>query len=304
MLQRRTHRDLVWIDVESPTTHDIRPLAEEYGIHPLVADELLGPSLKPKVDYHGTLIYCVLHFPALKHSHRESTDQEIDFVIGKNFLITAHYDTIDPLLKFSKVFEVNSTLNHDTLGEHAGYIFYYLVKKLYRSLHNELAIISGSLSKIEKETFRGRERDMVIELSKTARDILTMKRALSLHGDVLSSLRHAAKRMFGEEFDFYLRDIEDEYTKVIHSLRDLSESLHELRSTNDSLLTTKQNQIAQTLTVMAFMVLPTSLIATLFSMQVESIPFTGQPNGFWLVFGIIVTVILFIYLFFKRKEWI
>lgn len=304
MIQRRKHRGLIWIDVESPTVKEIRPLAEEYGIHPLVADELLGPSSKPKVDFHGNIIYCVLHFPALKHSHQKSTDQEIDFVIGKEFLITTHYDTIDSINKFSKVFEVNSTLNHDTLGEHAGYIFYYLLKKLYRSLHYELENINNSLLKIEKETFNGKERDMVIELSKTARDILSMKRSLSLHGDVLSSLRHTAKRMFGDEFDFYLRDVEDEYTKVSHSLRDLSEFLHELRSTNNSLLTTKQNQIAQTLTIMAFMVLPASLIAGLFSMQVGSIPFTGQPNSFWRVVGIIAIIILLIFLFFKRKKWL
>lgn len=304
MLQRRTHRDLVWVDIESPTAEDIRPLAKEYDIHPLVADELLVPSSKSKVDYHGNIIYCVLHFPALKHSHTHSNRQEIDFVIGKNFLITAHYDTIDPLHKFSKIFEVNATLDHDTMGEHAGYIFYYLIKKLYRSLHHELESIDYALLKIEKETFNGRERDMVRELSNTARDILTIKRSLSLHGDVLSSLRHAAKRIFDKEFDFYLEDIQSEYAKVNNSLKDLSEFLHELRSTNDSLLTTKQNKIAQTLTIMAFMVLPASLIAGLFSMQIGSIPFTDQPNSFWIIIGIISAVILSIFLFFKRSKWL
>lgn len=304
MIHRRTHRDLVWIDVESPTAKEIRPLAEEFGIHPLVADELLSPSLRPKVDYYGNLIYCILHFPALKHSHGDSNNQEIDFVVGKNFLITAHYDTIDPLHKFSKVFEVNATLDHDTIGEHAGYIFYYLTKKLYRSLHHELESINAALLKIERETFSGHERDMVIELSHTARDILTMKRSLALHGDVLTSLRRTSGRLFDDEFDFYLRDIEGEYIKVDHSLGDLFESLHELRSTNDSLLTTKQNETVKTLTVMAFVVLPASFIAALFSMQVESLPFGGEPNGFWIVLGIMTVVVLCIVLFFKRKGWL
>lgn len=304
MVHRRTYKDIVWIDLESPTVSEVRPLIETYNIHPLVADELIHPSLKPKVDFYGEHIYCILHFPALRHSHKGPPDQEIDFVIGKNFLITTHYDTIDPLHKFSKIFEVNSTLDKSTMGDHAGYIFYYMLKRLYRSMHHELERITTTLRSIEEAIFTGKERAMVIELSKIARDILTMKRTLALHQNVLASLHRPCTILFGVEYDFYLKDMESEYTKVGHALTSESEFLHELRSTNDSLLSTKQNEIAKTLTLIALMVLPSSLIAALFSMRAEHLPIIGAPYDFIMILGVMVAAGLTTFLIFKRKKWL
>ena len=124
MLSRYEHGGIVWIDLESPTAREVKDLAEQIQLDPLIAEELLLPSTRPRIEFYGHYIYMILHFPALQHSHRKSHEQEVDFVIGKNFLITTHYDTIDPLHKFSKVFEVNSVLDKSNLGDHAGYLFF------------------------------------------------------------------------------------------------------------------------------------------------------------------------------------
>src|SRR5210317_1659031 len=120
MLTRYKHRNLTWIDLESPTQEEVRNIMSEFSINPLAAEELLTPTLKPKVDQYDNFIYLILHFPAFKHSHSEGQNQEVDFIIGKDFLITTRYDTVDPIHKFSKVFEVNSILDRSDMGAHSG----------------------------------------------------------------------------------------------------------------------------------------------------------------------------------------
>lgn len=303
MINRHTYHDLTWIDLESPNAQEVRSLADEFNIHPLVADELLSKSAKSKVDFYGNTIYCILHFPAIKHTHRNEGSQEIDFVLGKKFLITTHYDTIDPLHKFSKIFEVNSITDRTNLGEHAGFLFYYMTKKLYGSMENELEVLRDRLERIEQNIFLGKERDMVIELSRVARDLLTIKRAFVLHGDVLESLRIASKKLYNEEFDLYLRDLIGEYTKIQNSLRSETESLEELRSTNDSLLTAKQNAVMKTLTIMAFIMLPCSFIAAVFSMRVN-LPLIGSAYDFWYVVALMIGASIMVFTFFRYKKWL
>ncbi|NBV77403.1 hypothetical protein EBR66_04530 [bacterium] len=89
--------------------------------------------MKPRAEFHGDYAYFVMHFPALRHTHK-TVEQEIDFVIGKNFIITTRYEMVDPLHKFSKVFEVNSILDKSNLGDHAGFVFFYMLKKCTRPL--------------------------------------------------------------------------------------------------------------------------------------------------------------------------
>jgi hypothetical protein len=109
MLTRYGQKNAVWIDLVAPTPAEVRGLMHEYGIDPLIAEELLVPSFKPKVERRGEVIYVILHFPVMRGMGQRS-EQEIDFVIGKDFLITTRYNTVDPLHAFAQAFEVNTVL--------------------------------------------------------------------------------------------------------------------------------------------------------------------------------------------------
>lgn len=304
MLTKYTYKDLVWVDAESPTSEEVRSLINDFHISALAAEELLLPSLKPKVDLYDNFIYLILHFPAIKHSYNGEPNQEVDFIIGHKFIITARYDTIDPMHKFSKIFEVNSILDKSSIGDHAGFIFYYMIKKLYRSLTHELDYIDASLSKIEDKIFRGKEVDVVRELSEISRKLLYFEKATNAHQEVLSSFEIAGAKFFGNDFSYNLHAISAEYYKVATEIKNLRQFLNELRETNNSLLTTKQNEVMKVFTIMAFITLPISLIANIFGMNTENIPIVGQAYDFWIVMGMIGLVIISMIIYFKRKGWI
>jgi len=304
MLSRYKHKKITWIDLESPTQEEVRTLMKEFDIHPLVANELLVPTVRPKVDLYYNLIYLILHFPAFEHRHGGSPEQEVDFIIGKNFVITTHYETIDPLHEFSRVFEVNSIIDKSHMGNHAGFLFYYIARELYKSLSEELQHIDDALNQIEEQIFEGKEKDMVEELSRVNRDLLNFKQAIRLHDEVLSSLEIAGTGFFGDKFTYYLRALAGEYHKIASQLEGNRETLLELRGTNDSLLTTKQNETMKILTIMAFVTFPLSLIAGIFGMNTQATPIIGAPGDFWIVLSIMGIGMFMMFLYFKYKKWL
>jgi len=305
MIKKYVYKKLTWIDLESPTANDVRELMSEYDIHGLVAEELLIPTLKPKVDVYPNNIYLILHFPSLKKNKvGDSINQEIDFVIGKDFIITSHFDSIDPLLNFSKIFEVNSILDRSNIGNHAGFIFYYMIKSMYRQLLEELEYIRSGLTDAEQRIFHGEEKKMVFRISEINRDILTFREAINVHREVLNSFEIAGKQFFGDDFAYYLRDIVGEYYKVQNEVQNAKDFLQELRTTNDSLLTTKQNEVMKTFTVLAFIFLPMSFIGQLFGMSIKYTPLQSDPNAFWEILLIMVAAGVIIYGVFKHKRWL
>jgi len=304
MVSRHTYKKLTWIDLESPSKEEVRSIMKEFGIHPIVATELLSPTARPKVDLYDKFIYLILHFPAFAHTHGDSREREVDFIVGKNFLITTHYETIDPLHEFSRIFEVNSLIDKSHIGDHAGFLLYYIAKELYRSLGEELRLAGESLERVEESIFEGREREMVEEISLLNRRLLNFKQAIRLHGDILSSLEVAGESFFGHRFAYYLRALSGEYQKVANELEGDRETLLELRETNDSLLTTKQNEIMKVLTIMAFVTFPLSLIAGIFGMNTTYLPIIGAPGDFWIVMGIMLGSVVAMFAYFKKKQWI
>jgi magnesium transporter len=95
-----------------------------------------------------------------------------------------------------------------------------------------------------------------------------------------------------------------EYLKVEEMLQDQKEILVDLRSTNDSLLSTKTNEIMKLLTATTFLMLPATLIGALFGMNTVGTPLIGHAYDFYIVVGIMFVIAFSTFLYFKHKRWI
>lgn len=303
MLTRYQERDLAWIDMVAPTPAEVRALMAEFSIAPHIAQELLSASYKSKVERQGDMAYVILHFPTLRGGLNRRPEQEVDFIIGKKFLITTRYETIDPLHAFARAFEVGSILGR-THTMHGGHLFVSMVGNLYRSLSEECDLVRTRLEEIEGHIFRGDERQMVFAISHVARALYDFSRALAPHREMLASLEPAGMRLWGQEFSYYLRELEGARARLEHETQSLRDSLGELRQTNDSLLNTKQNEIMKTLTVLAFVFLPLSFIASLFGMNTVSDPIIGSGHDFWVIAGGMLVIAAGCFVYFRRKGWL
>lgn len=283
---------------------DIQKVMKDYSIPQLVADELARPTLRPKVDVYPNLIYLILHFPVFDQKTQGSDGREVDFIIGKNFLITSHYETIDPLHEFSKMFEVNSILDKSNIGEHAGFLVFYILRQLYDFSLRQLDHIREKIESIEDNIFIGNEKQMVKTISFVNRDLINFRQAIRPHKEILTSFEIAGTNFFGASFAYHLADMVGEYFKVANQLEIHKDTLTELRETNDSLLSTKSNETMKFLTIMAFVTFPLSLITSIFGMQTKYLPIVGLTGDFWIIIGIMATATIIMFAFFKKKGWV
>jgi magnesium transporter len=303
MINRYSYKETVWVDIIDPTTDEIKKVEEEFNIAPSTIHELVSPSFKSRVDTHKDYIYLILHFPVFKHSHGDETKQEVDFIIGKNFLITARYASIDAMDKFAKIAEVNSILDRKGRQGTTGAIFFGIIEEIYRGLFHELEHIENKLLEAEEGIFDHREKEMVFALSEISRSLLNFKKSTDFHKEVLESLDFFGKKMFDENFSNQVHKILDEYSKVNRGVRNNMEFVSELRETNNSLLSTKENEIMKTLTIMAFVTFPLSLMAAVFSMGTKFTPIIGHPNDFWIILSFMIGATFMFFGFFKYKRW-
>jgi len=303
MINRYTHNGSVWVDIVSPTKEEVLRISDEFDIAQSVIHELISPSFKSRVDMHKEYIYMILHFPVFKHAQGEDTRQEVDFIIGKNFLITARYESIEAMERFAKVVEVNSILDRGFAEDCTGVMFFGIIKEIYQALFYELEHIEGWLNKIEQGIFSGKEKEMVIGLSQVSRKLINFRKATDFHSEILTSLDHFGGKLFGEHFSYHAQKVLDEYRKVANGLHSNMEFVNELRETNNSLLSTKQNEIMKTLTIMAFVTYPLTLISSVFGMNTASSPIIGVENDFWYVIAIMISAGLGLFAYFKHRKW-
>ena len=304
MIKKNTNKSITWVDVVNPTTEDMRSLMEEFNLVPSVARELQLPTYKQKISFYDDYLYMVMHFPAFRHSHKGGEDQEIDFIVGKKFIITTRYEHIDALEKFSKDFEVNNILDKGIMEDNAGYVLYYIIKELYKSMSDEIDSVKDSLKIIEDKIFKGEEKEMVTEISKTNHKLININRTILSHKEVLESLEKTGEKLFGSNFVENFSKILNEYYRIESNLKSDIELLSGIRGTNDSLLSSKQNGTMKILTIITFLALPFSIITGFFQMNTTSTPLVGANYDWQIVVITEVTVVVLLFIFVKIKKWL
>jgi len=305
MIKKYINKSITWIDAEDPTTEEIRTLMDEYNINTDIARELQLPTYKEKIVMYKDYLYLVLHFPALRHTHKNNTtEQEIDFIVGKNFIITTRYESIDALERFAKNFELNSILKKGLMEDNAGYVLYYMIKELYRAMSDEVDSINDTLKQVEKNIFKGKEKDMVTEVSKANRDLINFNHTILTHREVLISLKEAGSKLFDKGFVENLLKIINEYHRIEKVLINNIDFLRELRNTNDSLLSSKQNETMKLLTVITFIALPFSIITGFFQMNAVNTPLIGHPNDWQIIVTTELIMVTIFFIFAKLRRWI
>ncbi len=303
MIKKQNYKAITWVDSENPTKDEARQMMEEFNLSPEVAQDILLPTFKDKISPFKDYIYLVLHFPAFKHTHNKSHRQEIDFVIGKHFIITNRYESIDAMEKYAKIFEVNSILDKDKAEIGPGELFLAMLRTVYQSMSDELDSINYLLREAEKNIFAGKEKDMVFELSRIGREIINFNHITATHGSILETLREESEKILGKTFALELSQVINEYYKISKVLENVTEVLRELRETNNSLLSTKQNEIMKTLTIFTFFALPFTIITGFFQMNTKYTPIVNEDSGWAVIIGIEIIVMIIVFMIAKRKKW-
>ncbi len=303
MISKYTKNSVTWIDISSPSVEEVQSLKEEFLFSEKVIDEILTPTLRAQTSVYDDYIFAVMHFPTLEGVKKGSRRAEVDFILGKHFLITIHYENIESMSGFGAILDRFLSQSPIEL-RNPGHLFSLFAEELYKTSNKDLDKIDKTLDEIEKNIFDGKERKMVNVLSESMHKLIDYDHAIRFHDHVFGDIKRFGIKLFGQSF---AEDI-DQLVEILRSLserqRFLREAVDEFKSTNDTLLQHKTTDAMKTLTMMSFVIFPLSLIAGIFGMNVTNMPIVEGPNSFWVILTFMLAVSVCMFMFFKWKKWL
>ncbi len=304
MITRHERNGLTWIDLESPTREELRAVVDEFHIDPQIEEEIITPTPYPLFVPTDDYSYVVLHF-STSDVTGGARNQEIDIIAGKNFIITTRYEVVGSILTLHKAFEAEELLGLPASGG-AEALIERLLRHLYGALGEETERLARVLERIEADIFSGKERRTVRAISEAGRVLLRFETTLSRHAeplaDFLSSLK--ATGFYGKKFERVATRIEAERAHVAALVSSYRAVATELRSTNDSLLSSSQNEAMKTFTAIALFTFPLTLIAATFTVPAKHAPLVGMDGDFWYIVSLMVLVDLMLFVYLKFKKWL
>jgi len=168
--------------------------------------------------------------------------------------------------------------------------------------------IGNKLDALEDEIFEGRSEDLVRDISNAKQEIINFRKVIRPQRAVLSDLERVKKRFLtppeeGEELEIYFDDISDAHERIWDMLENYKEVVVALEESNESYISHRVNEILRVLTAISVIVLPLTLIASIWGMNV-AVPGQGDSDDFFAVVAGMAVILIAMLAFFRRRGWL
>ena len=298
-----------WLDIANFGQAEKDYLAQNFNFNELDLADCLSPTQRPKIEKYPGYTFLILLFPVYNRQNRQIYPSEVDFFIGKNYLITVHRNDLPPIIDLFNGCRVNEEKRKKYLADDPSALLHQIIKRFYRYCFPMLDHISLGTSRVKKNIFQGKERQMVTEILLIRQNIADFRKIMQVHKNTLHKLM-GKKNGCGENnllsqkilphFDILVDMVKD----IWDNLESFREAIETLQQTNESLISNKLNDIMKLLTIISTILLPITLIASVFGMNARHMPFIGQRYDFWVIIGIGVAVVSIMIVYFRKKRLI
>ena len=296
---------LTWVNVVSPDVETAQELAERFGWHPLDVEDIVSKRQRPKVDDYEDegYLFAVLHFPIYDKQVQRLNAAELDLFIGHDYVVTIPNGALHPVTRlFSRCTE-DEHFREQLFARGSGRLLYEILDDLFDYCFPILDKIAHKLDGIEDDMFEGRSQEVVRDISNVKQEIISYRKIIKPERSTLRVLERRVEGFLPEELELYFDDIVDAAERIWDLLDNYKEVVDGLESTNESVLTHRQNDVLRLLTVFTVIVLPLTMVTGIFGMNV-SFPGEGTREAFWVIIAVLFAVLVGMVGFFRWRRWL
>jgi magnesium transporter len=302
-----TAEGLRWVNIESPTPLECAWLEEQFGFHALDLEDVLSRNQRPKIDEYPEYLFIVLHFPVFDRSVGRLNTGELDIFVGPDYLVTIPNQPLQPVAYLFDRCRQKEEFREQHFSKGSGFLLYRIVDDSFDYCFPMLRKIGNKLDALENEIFSGKSEEVVRDISNVKQEIINFRKITRPQRPVLRDLERTKHRYMaaaeGEDLEIYFDDIVDAHERIWDMLENYKEVVEALEETNESVISHRVNDILRVLTVISVTLLPLTLVASIMGMNVR-VPGEGSISAFWIVVGVMVTMLVCLLALFRRRGWL
>lgn len=294
----------VWLGLHEPDARQMERVAAEFDIHPLIVEAAVAAHQRPKVGRYDDQLYMVVRSVTFRAEASEGDSREIistgevHILVGPQFIITIRHRAELPDL--SAAFQDNPGLAD--LGPAA--LAWRVVDHLVDGYRRIAGLLEEEVDDLEEEVFTPGSRFNVEQIYMYKREILEMRHSTDPLAPALRSLISDHRDILGRQLRSYFRDVLDHEMQVRDQIAGYDERLSALINASVAKITLQQNTDMRTISALVGMAAAPTLIAGIYGMNFTNMPELGWEYGYFTVLAVIVVIVVLLFRWFRRNNWL
>jgi len=301
-------KDTVWYDLVDPTPEEDRFVENVLQISVPTRAEMREIEYSSRFYQEGGASYMTAF---IVHSIEQPRPEgsTVTFILAGNSLVTVRYAQPKAIPMFmQRVAKGDATCNTGAA------IMIGLIETLIERKADLIELIQDRADKIAQNIFefgQGRrrgEKKLEVLLKNTGTQGDTVARAQEsatslervLHFFAIAATDRACDSRILQRITTAEKDI----ASLMENMRFLSTRMNFLLDATLGLISNEQNQIIKLFSVMAVMLMPPTLVASVYGMNFQHMPELAWMEGYPIALGMMFISALIPYLYFRHKRWL
>ena len=297
------HDGLRWINIERPGALDRAWLEEHFEFHPLDYEDVISRNQRPKIDEYENYLFIVLHFPVFDKNVGRLNAGELDMFVGPDYLITIPNVPLQPVEYLFESCRASEDLRAQLFSNGPGFLLYKVVDDSFDYCFPMLRKMGNKLDRLEEDIFEGGAEEVVRDISNAKQEIINFRKIIRPQRPVLRDLERTKQRYLAQDLEIYFDDIVDASERIWDMLENYKEVVEALEDTNESVITHRLNNVLRVLTSVSVILLPLTLIASIWGMNVR-VPGEQSIVAFWIIIAVMVGVLSGLVAYFRKRGWL
>ena len=293
---------VTWINIDGVHEVDvIEKIGKHFEIHPLVLEDIVNTTQRPKLEDFGQYIFIILKMLYYDEKDKDTKVEQVSLILGENFVISFQEregDIFEPIRE--RIREGKGRIRR--MG--ADYLAYALLDAVVDSYYLILEKLGEQLEDLEDRVVSNPQPDTSQEIHKLKREMIFLRRSVWPLREVINSLERGESPLIKKACRVFLRDVYDHTIQVIDTVETFRDMVSGMHDTYLSSISNKMNEVMKVLTIIATIFIPLTFIAGIYGMNFEFMPELKWRFAYFIVWGIIVLVAVIMVVFFKRKRWL
>jgi magnesium transporter len=288
---------LLWVDVVSPSEEDLDRLQAEFSLHPLAMEDVREHHQRPKLEKYPTHTFLVAYTAQL---------QEVDLFIGPTWVITVRESDASGKTWSLDAAKARFDRTHPEACD-PGFLVYVILDELVDGYFDATDHAEEKLEVLEDRIFGEElqdERVVQEELFDIRRDLLKFRRAVVPLREVVNRLLRKEVEWVEDHDVVLLQDVYDHVLRAIDLLDGQRELMGNAVDAHLAIISNRMNSVMKKMTSWGAILLVSTLIAGIYGMNFHYIPELSWRYGYLYAIGLMLTITIVGYWYFKSKDWL
>jgi magnesium transporter len=292
--------EILWVDVSKPDDRDRDLLENVFHLHELAVEDAFAEIHHPKIEAFDGILYLILHGIVTEEGAAGFVTQDVDFFVGRNFLVTVHYAR-------SRSIETEAAvcLRHaGILADGPISLLHRIVDQMVDHYGPHVDAIEERLEAIETDIFES-ERNPMRDLLGLKRDIALLRRVTLPQRDSIGRLARREFPQIDERMAYRFRDVHDHLVRLADEALFLQDRVTGLLDAHLSNQSNRLNRVMKVLTIIATIFMPLTVLTGAYGMNLTLPHFPGgEAAQFWWIVGMMGGTSGLMLWFFRRMRWL